>query len=86
MIRLCPPLDNGKILNIKNIQIKKSIKIQQKKDKANCNQVFYFNQIMNLLVNKKDYKVKQQNGKVFRISKQIIEILEKVLNKLDKMK
>ena len=86
MIRLFPQPDNGKILNIKSIQIKKLIKIQPKKDKVNCNQVFYFNQIMNLLVNKKDYKVKQQNGKVFRISKQIIEILEKVLNKSDKMK
>ena len=84
MIKLCLQQVNGKILSIKRIQTKKLIKILHPKDKVNCNQVFYINLIMNHPVNKINYKVKQLNGKVFRISKQITEILEKVPNKPDK--
>ena len=85
MIRLYQQLVNGKTPNIKNILIKKLIKILHAKNNLNYSQLYYFNQIIYHLGKKRNFNPRWSNGKVFRISKQIIEILEKVQNKQDKM-
>ena len=81
MKSLYQQLASGKILNIKNIQIKKLIKPLHVKNNPNYSQVYYFNQIINHQGKKRNFNLRWLNGKVFRISKQIIEILEKVPNK-----